>query len=131
MDDFTSNMYVVVAILVVTLYGCLIASLVVLRTRRHEELLQKNAMLRALPDMMFLLSCDGVYLASPARDPTDLSVPPSSFPGSNLREILPPDLASRFEEAFAQASDEPVLVEYGLPIKGEVRHLGTAGAMRI
>jgi hypothetical protein len=39
-----------------------------------------------------------------------------------MREILPPDLASRFEEAFAQASDEPVLVEYGLPINGEVRH---------
>jgi signal transduction histidine kinase len=124
MDGFMSNTYVVVAILilVVALYGCLIASLVVLGTRRHEELLQKNAMLRALPDMMFLLSCDGVYLDYHARDPSDLLVPPSSFLGRNMREILPPDLASRFEEAFAQASDEPVLVEYGLPIDGKVRH---------
>src|SRR4030095_301330 len=103
-------------------YGCLIASLMVLRARRDEELLQKNAMLRALPDMMFLLSCDGVYLDYHARDPSDLLVPPSSFLGRNMREILSPDLAGRFEEAFAQASDEPVLVEYGLPIDGEVRH---------
>jgi hypothetical protein len=84
--------------------------------------LQKNAMLRALPDMMFLLSCDGVYLDYHARDPNDLFAPPSSFLGRNMREVFPPDLASRFEEAFAQASDEPVLLEYGLPIKGEVRH---------
>src|SRR4030095_8600829 len=74
-------------------YGCLIASLMVLRARRDEELLQKNAMLRALPDMMFLLSCDGVYLDYHARDPSDLLVPPSSFLGRNMREILPPDLA--------------------------------------
>lgn len=122
MDDLMSNTYAVVAILVVALYGCLIASLLVLRTRRHEALLQRDAMLRALPDMMFLLSCDGVYLDYHARDPNDLFTPPSSFLGRNMREILPPDLASRFEEAFAQASDEPILVEYGLPLNGEVRH---------
>ncbi len=122
MDGFTSNTYVVGAILLVTLYGCLIASLVALRTRHHEELLQKNAMLRAMPDMMFLMRCDGVYLDYNARDSNDLFVPPSSFLGRNIREVLPPDLARRFTEAFAQVSDDPVLVEYALPIKGEIRH---------
>jgi signal transduction histidine kinase len=122
MGGFTSNLYVVLAIVVVALQVCLIASFVVLLRTRREALLQNNAMLRALPDMMFLLSRDGVYLDYHARDPTDLLVPPSSFLGRNMREILPPDLASRFEEAFARASEDPVLVEYVLPVGGGVRH---------
>ena len=122
MGGFTSNLYVVLAIVVVALQVCLIASFVVLLRTRREALLQNNAMLRALPDMMFLLSRDGVYLDYHARDPTDLLVPPSRFLGRNMREILPPDLASRFEEAFARASEDPVLVEYVLPIGGGIRH---------
>jgi signal transduction histidine kinase len=122
MGGFTSNLYVVLAIVVVALQVCLIASFVVLLRTRREALLQNNAMLRALPDMMFLLSRDGVYLDYHARDPTDLLGPPSGFLGRNMREILPPDLASRFEEAFARASEDPVLVEYVLPIGGGIRH---------
>jgi signal transduction histidine kinase len=122
MGGLTPNLYAVLAIVVVALQVCLIASLVVLLRTRREALLQKNAMLRALPDMMFLMSRDGTYLDYHARDPTDLLVPPSSFLGRNMREIFPPDLVSRFEEAFARASENPVLVEYVLPIGGGVRH---------
>ena len=122
MGGLTSNSYVVLAIVAVGLQVCLIASFIVLLRTRREALLQNNAMLRALPDMMFLLSRDGIYLDYHARDPNDLLVPPSSFLGRNMREILPPDLASRFEEAFARASDDPVLVDYVLPIGGGVRH---------
>jgi signal transduction histidine kinase len=116
-----SNTYIVVAILSAP-YAYLIGSLLLLRARQREALSQRHAMLRALPDMMFLLSCDGVYLDYHAPEPSDLLVPPSTFLGRRMQEILPPDLASRFEEAFAHASAEPILIEYALPLNGQVRH---------
>src|SRR4249920_2628951 len=88
MGGLTSNLYVVLAVVVAALQVCLIASCVVLLRTRREALVQKNAMLRALPDMMFLMSRDGTYLDYHARDPTELLGPPSSFLGRNMREIL-------------------------------------------
>ena len=76
------------------------------------------------------MSRDGTYLDYHARDPTDLLVPPSSFLGRNMREILPPDLAIRFEEAFAQASEDPVLVDTCFPRWRGPALRGAVGAMR-
>ena len=54
-----------------------------------------QAMLRAVPDMMFVLDKDGVYLDYHAPDPATLLVPPSQFLGRNVREFFPPELAVR------------------------------------
>jgi hypothetical protein len=50
-------------------------------------------------------------------------VPPSAFLGKTAREIMPRDLADIFMKAIdrALASDDPVVVEYELPIGAELR----------
>src|SRR5687768_13240891 len=48
---------------------------------------QNQAILRAIPDMMFLHTNEGVYLDYYTRDQNMLLVPPASFVGKNLRDI--------------------------------------------
>jgi PAS domain S-box-containing protein len=112
----------------------LIAGLIVFSRRRHraEEALHRSeartsAIMRMVPDLMFLMSRDGVYLDFHARDPRDLWAPPEQFLGKGMREVFPPHLAALFEHHFQQAltSDEPVVVEYSLPMDGGERHYET------
>jgi signal transduction histidine kinase len=91
--------------------------------RRMEEAVRRGdaryrATLRALPDMLFVFSCEGVYLDFYAPDSSALYAPPDRFLGKHVREVMPPDLAARFEAAFAQAlvSAEPVVAEYVLEV---------------
>src|SRR6185295_18175859 len=94
----------------------------------EQALLESNernqAILRALPDLMFLQNKEGVYLDYYARDPQDLLVPPESFLGKNIREVMPGDLADRVMECVARldgTADTQVL-EYTLEIADEKRH---------
>jgi PAS domain S-box-containing protein len=85
---------------------------------------RNRAMLRALPDMIFLQSREGVYLDYHAKDRHELIMQPEQFLGRNMREVFPPEMALRFENIFEQAlhSDEPVVAEYSIPINGESRY---------
>lgn len=103
----------------------LFAGLVVFRRRRkraeaalHRSEARTSAILRMVPDLMFVMSRDGVYLDYHARDPRDLFVSPEQFLGKRIQNIFPPDLAAMFERHFAEAlaSDEPVVFEYSLPM---------------
>ena len=82
---------------------------------RHSEA-RNRAMLRAIPDWMFLTTVDGVFLDYHARDASSLHVPPSAFLGKNVREVLPPPLGETLAQAFVRvgASDEPEKIEYTL-----------------
>ena len=86
-----------------------------------------HAMLRAVPDMMFVLDKDGVYLDYHAPDPATLLVPPTHFLGRNVREFFPPDLAARIGQCLAETmeSGEPRTLEYDAPLAGKVRHWET------
>ena len=94
----------------------------------ERALLESNernqAILRALPDLMFLQTKEGVYLDYYARDQKDLLVPPDSFIGKNIRELMPSELADRVMEAMAQLDGkiETQVLEYSLEIAGEERH---------
>ena len=111
---------VVVAVIVQTL---LVWGLVKERGRLNSARAKSEAILRALPDMMFLISADGIYLDYHGSE-DQLFVPPSRFVGKSVRDIMPADLATRFEQAFRQAreSSKPQIVEYTLPIDGEDRN---------
>jgi len=92
--------------------------------RRAEEALgqaeaRNSAMLRAIPDLMFVVSGDGRFVDYHARDLKLLFVPPSVFIGKTIRDVMPPDLAQTFMEALEQAarSDDTVVVEYELPLE--------------
>jgi signal transduction histidine kinase len=79
---------------------------------------RNGAILRAIPDLMFVLLRDGTYVDYHARDPEALFVPPSTFLGKNVRDVLPPGLAELIMDALERAcqTDGPIVVEYELPM---------------
>ena len=104
----------------------LIAGLLEQNRAEHRSLVameqQNSATLRALPDLMFLQTRDGVYLKHYAPSNSDLLVAPELFLGRNMKEVLPPDLSALLEPAFRAATpDEPSIVEYSLDVGGERR----------
>ena len=110
-------------IVALVLQSVLIASLVAQRSRRRRTEARNDAILRAVPDLMFLQTTDGVYLDYRASHPGHLFCPPEQFLGKNMSEVLPPTLLRQLEPAFALAADatEPVVVEYALDLADGTR----------
>ncbi len=74
--------------------------------QRTEAALQSSesrhrAILKALPDLTFIQSPEGVYLDY-SGDSSQLLVPPEEFLGRRMEDVLPADLAARFRVAIAQ-----------------------------
>jgi signal transduction histidine kinase len=93
--------------------------------RERDETSQRNrALLSANPDIVFLMSNQGVYLDYHARDLNDLLLRPEMFLGKNVREVLPPQLAEDVTRCLARSAntDEPQVLEYSLQLGGEERH---------
>jgi PAS domain S-box-containing protein len=95
------------------------------RTQAVESALRRtearnSAILRAMPDLMFVLSPNGVYLDYHASNPKALFVAPEQFIGRHFRDVLPPDLAAVMAPMLEKAmqAEEPVAVDYMLPIDG-------------
>jgi PAS domain S-box-containing protein len=88
---------------------------------------RNRAILRAMPDLMFLQDRDGRYLDHYARDPTQLLVPPEQFLGRRMEEVLPPELAATLRPCIEDAlrTGGPAVTEYTLVIGGEPRHFET------
>lgn len=97
---------------------------------------RSSAILKAVPDLMFVLLRDGTFVDYYARDPKLLFVPPEAFLGRTVRDVMPAPLAGVIVDACERAwhRDEPVVVEYELSI-GEPRFFETrivpAGADRL
>ena len=89
--------------------------------RQSEE--RNRAILRAIPDLMFLLTRDGVFLDYHARDTKELYASPEEFTGKNVRDVLPPGLAEMVLERFrlVDESGDPQVVEYELRVEGDER----------
>jgi signal transduction histidine kinase len=80
--------------------------------------MRNGAILRAIPDLMFVLLRDGTYIDYHARDPKLLFVPPSIFIGKKVRDVLPPALAELMMDALERVcqTDDMIVVEYELPL---------------
>jgi len=89
--------------------------------RQSEE--RNRAILRAIPDWMFIMSSDGVFLDYHVKNPEDLLVPPEVFLGKSMHEILPTWLADAHQRSFerALATNEPERLEYSLESRHERR----------
>jgi PAS domain S-box-containing protein len=109
--------YIVAAIVLLVLQGAMIAAMVVQRSRRRDAEARDAAILRALPDMMFLQTRDGVYVDYHTPDDALLLIPPDAFMGRNMRDVLPANVAAHFEEEFRRLvpGQGPLVVEYALP----------------
>ncbi len=83
-----------------------------------------RAILKALPDLLFVLDRDGVFIESHAASHADLLMAPAEFAGRRMEDVLPPEMARLFRAAFARAAQthEVVEVEYVLPINEDLRH---------
>lgn len=117
--------YVLAGSLIILAQGLLIGGLLIQRARRrraeaalrHSEL-RNSAILRALPDLVFVLDRDGRYVDYHARDRNLLFVPPEIFLGKTIKDIMPSSLAGTFMDALEQArtSDDAIVVDYELPL---------------
>ena len=104
----------------------LIAGLLEQNRAEHRALVdaeqQNAAILKALPDVMFLLTRDGRYLRYYARSRTDLPAAPDSLVGRHIQDVLPPELVDTFTRALASASRmAPTIIEYTCVIEGDAR----------
>ena len=71
--------------------------------------------------MLFLVDGDGRILDY--RGGEELYLPPRSFLGRRVEEVLPPAAGSKLAEAVTRARDgQPVLVDYSLPFPEGERH---------
>ncbi len=77
---------------------------------------RNTAILRAIPDWMFLTTVEGVLLDYHAKDTSRLHVQPPAFLGKSIHEVLPLPVAVALSQAFARAceSDEPEKLEYSM-----------------
>jgi PAS domain S-box-containing protein len=104
----------------------LIAGLLEQYRAQHRALVdieqQNSAILRALPDSIFLQTRDGVYLQHYARAAGDSAAIRQSFVGRNMRDVLPPEIAEAFARVFDSLSgDGPSVIEFGRQVDGETR----------
>jgi PAS domain S-box-containing protein len=83
-----------------------------------------RALLAAIPDMMFRLTRDGVYLDVKADRYGNWALPAESIIGKHIREVLPEDVADealRCVERTLQTGQMQIF-EYALQADGTMRH---------
>jgi signal transduction histidine kinase len=115
--------YVVGAALLIAVQAGLIVTLVAQHARRRETEARNHAILRAVPDLMFLQDCEGRYLDYHAPNPESLLLPPEQFLGRPMRDVLPGAILAAIESAFTSVLEkqEPATVEYAVHIGDEER----------
>ncbi|USF88035.1 hybrid sensor histidine kinase/response regulator [Candidatus Endoriftia persephonae] len=80
------------------------------QARQHELVL--NSVFQALPDLFFLMDQDGTIRDYRAPQAADLYVPPETFLGKRMQDVLPPTLAAQFNENRAVVSERGGLTTY-------------------
>jgi PAS domain S-box-containing protein len=87
-----------------------------LELRRTRDRLE--AMLTAMPDLMFHITRDGTILDFRSANPNQLYCPPEHFLGKPLREVLPQPACDIIMGALATAASEGTVhgVSYSLPL---------------
>ena len=92
-------------------------------SREREITSRQQALLGAIPDLVFRLSRDGTYLE--AHGGRELMfIPPEQFIGLRLDQVMPPELAKTAMLALTRALEtgETQTFEYVLPIDGSQHH---------
>src|SRR5438132_10992379 len=93
------------------------------RRRTKESLLQTSselqAVFRVVPDLYFRLAADGTILGYYAGRYADLYVPPESFVGRRIHEVLPREVGEPFTRAMQKVlrTNSVATMEYGLEVQ--------------
>lgn len=94
----------------------------------EQKLLESNnrvsAILETLPDLIFIISNDGVYLDFYASKESLLFVKPDVFIGRSIRDILPSELAEKNEKALKRVfkTGEQQYITYSLEQDNEIKY---------
>jgi PAS domain S-box-containing protein len=85
---------------------------------------QNRAIVNSVPDLLFRINRQGVFLDFHSRDASTFYVPPEVFLNQPLANILPADVAQRARHAIEQAldSNQMTMFEYALEVGSEVRY---------
>ncbi|MFN8380685.1 MAG: PAS domain S-box protein [Anaerolineales bacterium] len=80
-----------------------------------------HALMDAVPDMMFMLNHEGVFLDYHASKKELLYAPPETFLGRNIRDVLPSQMVDMYVFCIEQIAKvgESQLFEYTLEVAGE------------
>ncbi|MBL8307320.1 MAG: response regulator [Rubrivivax sp.] len=96
---------------------------------RLEELVEQrsaelNRLFHALPDLYFRMARDGTILEHRAGRDADLWMPPEAFLGRRMQDVVPPDVAARFEASLAEVARgaDHSVVEYSLAMPQGHQH---------
>jgi signal transduction histidine kinase/CheY-like chemotaxis protein len=96
---------------------------VFMRHKNTIDDLQKSkaritALINAVPDMMFIVNKDGVFIEYYCTKYEVLYVPPEVFIGKNITEVLPLEIANEITKAFKKAiqSKEVEVLEYSMSL---------------
>jgi two-component system, cell cycle sensor histidine kinase and response regulator CckA len=90
----------------------------------RESEARNRALLRAIPDLMFIYNREGVFLDCHAPDPRLLAMPPDRFIGRAMQDILPEEVADPTLQCLRRAGEtkQTQRLEYTLAIGGAIRH---------
>ena len=116
--------YVIAAVALGLIQMAFIAGLLVQRSRRRETEARNTAILRALPDLMFLLDRNDVYVDFHAPDGSALYAAADQFIGRSMREVLPPEAVGALAPLLQRAreSGTATIAEYSLQMPDALRH---------
>ncbi|MBO0723203.1 MAG: PAS domain S-box protein, partial [Blastocatellia bacterium] len=89
-----------------------------LRSALRESAAKNKAILKAIPDLMFLTSKEGVFLDFHAKEPNVLFHSAEQLLGKDIRDVLPQPLAEVLARCFVGAVEtgETVIHEYSLQL---------------
>ena len=87
-----------------------------------EQKKYTESIIAAIPDLMFILSRDFIFLEVLPGKEKELTIPPEFFLNKNIREVLPKEISNGFSKAIIQITEgrnaDPI--EYKLPSDGKI-----------
>ncbi|MFQ5575372.1 MAG: GAF domain-containing protein [Anaerolineae bacterium] len=91
------------------------------KLRRSEA--RHKTLLAAIPDLIFRLTLDGVFIDYRAHHNDELYLPPEQFLGKAVPEVMPPDVAGLIETHLDRLRQTRRMqhFEYRLPMAGEAQ----------
>ena len=83
----------------------------------------KTAILNAIPDLMFRITRDGVFLDYRAQSASDLYMPPEKIIGGSMQTLMPPDFARLALRHLRSALESGAVqeFEFSLPVPAGLR----------
>ena len=89
----------------------------------HSSLATNRALIEAIPDSIFRLSSDGIFVNFKASKELELVVPPQEFLGKHVSEVMPPEVAEATIQHISQAfaTQKIQVFEYQLLLNENLR----------